>query len=54
MNVYDLAHNLARGLKTSPEYQKYQGTLSKIKEAKKKKNCWPTSEKNKWKSRLCS
>jgi len=31
MNVYDLAHNLARGLKNSPEYKKYQEALTKIK-----------------------
>ncbi|MFZ5942855.1 MAG: YlbF family regulator [Bacillota bacterium] len=31
MNVYDSAHNLARSLKNSQEYEKYQAALSKIK-----------------------
>jgi cell fate (sporulation/competence/biofilm development) regulator YlbF (YheA/YmcA/DUF963 family) len=38
MNVYDLAHNLARGLNTSPEYKNYQEALSKIKGDKEKEN----------------
>lgn len=36
MNVYDLTHNLARGLRTSSEYKKYQEALSKIKGNKEK------------------
>lgn len=36
MNVYDLTHNLARGLKASPEYKKYQEALCKIKGNKEK------------------
>ncbi|NLW24469.1 MAG: YlbF family regulator [Clostridia bacterium] len=31
MNVYDLAYDLARGIKNSSEYKKYQEALSKIK-----------------------
>ncbi|MFZ7103504.1 MAG: YlbF family regulator [Peptococcaceae bacterium] len=30
MNVHDLAHNLAQGLRNSPEYQNYQEALGKI------------------------
>jgi cell fate (sporulation/competence/biofilm development) regulator YlbF (YheA/YmcA/DUF963 family) len=38
MNVYDLAHNLARGLKAAPEYKKYQEALGKIKGNKEKED----------------
>jgi len=36
MNVYDLTHNLASGLKASSEYKKYQEALTKIKGNKEK------------------
>lgn len=38
MNVYDLAHNLARGLKNSPEYKRYQESLAKIKGNKERED----------------